>query len=149
MSKSALDVANTFPVPAYRFRVAVGKDKMAFTAVSGLEMGVETIEYKDGAGGIFRLPGQRQLLTITLKRGLVKGQSQLYKWMTNVVLHQVEMKDISIQLTDEAGTTPLVTWNVTDAFPTKLTAPSFDASSNEVAIEEMTLSADRMTVEFH
>ncbi|WP_373301078.1 phage tail protein [Streptomyces violascens] len=43
----------------------------------------------------------------------------------------------------------MVTWNVTDAFPTKLTAPHFDATSNEVAVEELSLAAERVTVTFH
>ncbi|MCP1293310.1 MULTISPECIES: phage tail protein [Chromobacterium] len=43
----------------------------------------------------------------------------------------------------------MITWNVANAFPTKLTAPSLDASSNEVAIEELALMADAVTIQFH
>ncbi|WP_237577917.1 phage tail protein [Mycetohabitans sp. B6] len=39
----------------------------------------------------------------------------------------MEKKDISISLTDEAGKELLVTWNVSNAFPTKLTAPNQQA----------------------
>lgn len=149
MAIPATQIATDYPIPTYRFKVTVGSDEMAFNAVSGLELGVETIEYKDGTGQICLMPGQRQSLTITLRRGVIKGRSQLYDWINSISLNQVDKKDISISLTDDAGSNLLVTWNVTDAFPTKLSAPSFDASSNEVAIEEMTLSADRMTVVFH
>ncbi|MCG1040908.1 MULTISPECIES: phage tail protein [Burkholderiaceae] len=149
MASTAAGIATTYPIPTYRFKVVVGSEEMACSAVSGLELGVETIEYKDGTGAVRRMPGQRQALHITLRRGVVKGKSQLYDWINSISLNQVEKKDMSISLTSEAGDALLVTWNVTDAFPTKLSAPHFDASSNEVAIEEVSLTADRLTVEFH
>ncbi|MCF2134576.1 MULTISPECIES: phage tail protein [Mycetohabitans] len=149
MATTAEKIATNYPIPTYRFKVIVGSEEMAFSAVSGLELGVETIEYKDGTGQVCRMPGQRQPLTITLRRGVFKGRSQLYDWINSISLNQVEKKDISISLTNDAGNELLVTWNITDAFPTRLSAPSFDASSNEVAVEEMTLSADRLAVVFH
>ncbi len=149
MATTAEQIANTYPIPTYRYRVTVGNEEMAFTAVSGLEVGYETITYKDGVGGIFYMPGQIMPVNVTLRRGLVKGRGQLFEWISSVSLNQVEKKDISISLTNEAGSELLVTWNVLDAFPTKLTAPSLDATSNEVAIEEIALMADRVTVHFH
>jgi phage tail-like protein len=95
------------------------------------------------------MPGQRHRPTITLKRGVFKGQSKLYDWINSISLNQVEKKDISISLTDETGSNLLITWNISNAFPEKLTAPSFDATSNEVAVQEMSLKADRVTVQFH
>lgn len=142
-------IAETYPIPTYRFTVSVGKEQMAFSSVSGLKQSVEKIEYKDGMGGLFQMPGQAQPLNITLKRGMVPKNSQLYKWMTSISLNRVEKKDISISLTDESGTGLLVTWNVSNAFPTELSAPNFDATSNEVAFEELNLVADRLTVNFH
>ena len=58
----------------------------------------------------------------------------------------MDKRDIVVHLLDETGST-VVSWKVIDAFPTKLTAPSFDASSNEVAIESMDLMAFRVTME--
>ncbi|MFC5473725.1 phage tail protein [Paraherbaspirillum soli] len=149
MSISKEQIAASYPIPTYRYRVTVGNDEMAFSAVSGLELGFETMEYKDGLGNWFQMPGQAAALNISLKRGIFLGQSQLYDWISSISLNQVEKKDISISLTNESGSELLVTWNIIDAFPTKLTAPSFDASSNEVAIEELCLLALRMTVQFH
>ncbi len=149
MATTAEQIATTYPIPTYRFIVTVGEEKIAFNSVSGLDMGFETIEYKDGAGGTFKMPGQSQDISISLKRGVVKGQKQLYAWINSITLNQVEKKDISISLTNDTGSELLVTWNVFNAFPTKLSAPDFDASSNEVAIEELSLEADRLSVEFH
>lgn len=145
----AKTVASTYPLPTYRFIIAVGKDQVPCNSVSGLEQSVETIEYKDGLGGSYQMPGQVRPLSITLKRCLVPKNSQLYDWMTSISLNSVEKKDISISLTNPSATELLVTWNIINAFPTKLTAPLFDATSNEVAFEELTLAASRLTVEFH
>jgi phage tail-like protein len=41
----------------------------------------------------------------------------------------------------------VISWKVINAFPTKLDAPTFDASSNDVAIETMELRADNITIE--
>ncbi|WP_092296294.1 phage tail protein [Pseudomonas sp. NFIX28] len=149
MATTADQVATTYPIPTYRYRVAIGDQEMAFSAVSGLEVSYETIEYKDGAGGVYRMPGQAAPVNITLRRGVVVGQSQLYDWISSTSLNQVEKKDISISLTNESGSGLLVTWNISNAFPTKLSAPDFDAASNEVAIEELSLLADAMTIKFH
>ncbi|RQU52924.1 phage tail protein [Burkholderia cenocepacia] len=142
-------MAATYPLPTYRFTVSVGKDQMAFANVSGLEQSVEKIQYQDGMGGFYQMPGQVQPVTITLKRGIIPKQSQLYDWMNSISLNTVEKKDLSISLTDESGKTLLVTWNVVNAFPTKLTGPSMDAKGNEVALEELSLLADRVTINFH
>ncbi|MCG1054785.1 phage tail protein [Mycetohabitans sp. B5] len=149
MALDSKTMAATYPIPTYRFTVTVGKEQMAFSSVSGLEQSVEKIEYKDGLGGLYQMPGQAQSVTLTLKRGVMPKNSQLYDWMSSISLNRVEKKDISISLTDESGKELLVTWNVSNAFPTKLTAPSLDATSNEVAFEELSLAADRVTVNFH
>ncbi len=149
MTTTAEQIVATYPIPTYRFIVTVGNEKIAFKSVSGLQMAVEKIEYKDGAGGLFKMPGQSQGISLTLKRGVIKGQKQLYTWISSISLNQVEKKDISISLTNDVGTELLVTWNISNAFPIKLSAPNFDASSNEVAIEELSLEADRLSVEFH
>jgi phage tail-like protein len=149
MPVSTDQIAVNYPIPTYRYKAIIGDEEMAFNMVSGLDMSFDTIEYKDGIGNWYQMPGQRQALNITLSRGIVPGRSHLYDWINSISLNQVEKKDISISLTSESGSDLLVTWNIYNAFPTKLTAPSFDASSNEIAIEELNLLAERMTIEFH
>ena len=124
-------MANMHPIPTYRYRVTVGHDEVAFNAVSGLEM-------------------ESTPLNIALKRGILTGHSsQLFDWLNSISSNQVEKKDISISLLNEAGNEVLVTWHVVNAFPTKLTAPNFDASSNDVAIGELSLLADGMTIQYN
>ncbi|MBU3895426.1 phage tail protein [Serratia rubidaea] len=149
MAVDAKTMGSTYPIPTYRFVVSVGKDQMVFSGVSGLDQSVQLVKYQDGAGNLFQMPGQMEPLTITLKRGVVPKQSQLYDWINAISFNRVEKKDLTISLTNESGSELLVTWNVMNAFPTKWTGPSFDATSNEVAIEEISLAADRLTLTFH
>ena len=94
------------------------------------------------------MPAQAPATTVTLKKGIVSGVSvdTLYGWISTTQINQVEKKDIFIRLCDENGD-PVISWKVTNAFPTKLEAPTFDANSNDVAVESMELTADNVTVE--
>lgn len=138
-----------YPLPIYRYKVAVGGVAMDFQTVSGLETSFQTIEYKIGGAPnprTTRIAGQQDAININLKKGIFQKDSFLYDWLKNCK-GSADGKDLSVSLLD-AGGAPLITWNVRNAFPSKLSAPSFDGSSNEVAIEEMTLVADSMEVNF-
>jgi len=70
----------------------------------------------------------------------------MFAWINSIQLNRVDKKDIVVRLCDENGTA-VVSWKVLNAFPTKLDAPTFTASSNDVAIESMELMADGVSVE--
>lgn len=149
MSMTPSEIAARYSIPTYRFRVTVGDEVMAFSSASGLSMERDEIAYKDGMGGRFNMPGQKSGLDFTLSRGIVSEKTQLWAWINSALGNRVEKKDISVSLTSEDCTELLVTWNLLNAFPTGLSAPDFDATSNDVAIEELSLSADDMMVEYH
>jgi phage tail-like protein len=94
------------------------------------------------------VPGQRNPAKITLKKGIVRGVSikTLFGWISTITINQVEKKDLFIRLCDENGAA-VISWKVVNAFPTKLDAPTFDAKSNDAAIESMELSADFVSLE--
>lgn len=147
-------IKTDYPLPVYNYKVDIGQDTVAFSEVSGLEIAIETISYKESqtASGkvgpnTMHMPGAPKPLTITLKKGFVVAKSlpALYNWLKSTELNRIEKKDITVHLCDEKGES-LAQWKVKDAFPTKLTAPSFNASSNEVAIETMELMASSMAI---
>ena len=53
-------------------------------------------------------------------------------------------KTITITLLDEEET-PAASWQVINAWPTKYTAPDFNATSSEVAIETLEIAHEGMT----
>ncbi|MEM7036704.1 MAG: phage tail protein [Bacteroidota bacterium] len=155
MALTREQIATDYPLPVYNYRVNIADETHAFSEVSGLDIGFDPITYKEShvAAGkvgpnIMYMPGQITEVNITLKKGLVKAKSLpvLYSWINSIALNRIDKRDITISLCDETGT-PVVTWKVIDCFPTKLTAPTFDANSNEVAVETMELRASQILME--
>jgi phage tail-like protein len=155
MSTSTADIKSLYPLPVYNYRVEIDGVPIAFSEVSGLAIAVETTTYKEspttsGKVGptILYMPSQPTMTTLTLKKGLVRGASlaTLYTWINSTKINQIQKKDITIRLMDETGA-PVISWKVMNAFPTKLDAPTFDANSNDVAVESMTLTADTLLIE--
>ncbi len=155
MALSKDDIKNSYPLPSYNYVVEINGESIAFSQVSGLSMGFETTTYKQspvesGVPGpvVMRMPAQSSDINITLQKGIVRGKSvpQLYEWLNSTQINQVEKKDINISLMDETGA-PVFTWKVINAFPTGLEAPTFDANSNDAAIENLKLMADRISME--
>jgi phage tail-like protein len=155
MALSKEEIKAAYPLPVYNYRVEIAGQAVAFSEVSGLNITYETTTYKEspvesGAPGprVMHMPAQGTPPTITLNKGLVRGTSvaTFYSWINAIQINQVEKKDIYIRLCDENGD-PVISWKVTNAFPTTLNAPSFDANSNDVAIESMELMGDRVSIE--
>jgi len=153
MAVSKKDIKSTYPLPVYNYRVEIGNDTIAFSEVSGININYETTTYKEssttGSPGprVLYMPAQRAAANITLKKGLVTSSSVgvFYDWISSTKINQVEKKDIIIRLCDEEGVA-IISWKVTNAFPTKLDAPSFDSNSNDVAVESMELMGDSVTI---
>ena len=154
MAVSASEIKATYPLPVYNFRVEVGPDAVAFSEVSGLSIHYDVTTFKEcptggGSAGprVIHMPAQPQAVNVTMKKGVARASSAaaLYGWIKTVALNQVEKKDVVVRLCDEQGK-PIISWKIVNAFPTKLDAPSFDAKSNEVAVESMELRADAITI---
>lgn len=149
MATTIDDIKNKYPIPVFYFRVTIGdNDAIAFSEVTGLSIEYETITYKDGLSyreGAKYMPGLPTPINLTLKKGVVKADSYLFNWISTIKLNTVEKRDIRIDLLNEAGE-PTVSWLVKDAFPKKLDAPSFNATTNEVAIESLDLMASDLSV---
>jgi phage tail-like protein len=155
MALSKDEIKTAYPLPVYNYKVEIGSDAAAFSEVSGLSIGYETTTYKEspvesGSPGprVMHMPTQATATNITLKKGMVRGKSvaTFYSWINSIQINQIDKKDIYVRLLDESGD-PVISWKVTNAFPTKLDAPTFDANSNDAAIESMELMADGIFIE--
>lgn len=155
MALNTDDIKKSYPLPVYNYKVEIGGVAIAFTEVSGLTIEYETTTYVESqtASGVagtrtLYMPAQLKPVTITLKKGVIRVTSvaTLYKWISSITLNQIEKKDIYVRLCDEKGEA-VISWKVINAFPTKLEAPSFEAKSNDAAIESMTLMADGLVIE--
>ncbi len=155
MALTKEQIKTDYPLPTYNYRVDVNGVSITFSEVSGLDLAFQTITYKESFAAsskvgpnIMYMPGQIQEVNISMKKGLVRGKSVpvFYDWINDIEVNLVDKRDVVVHLLDEKGNT-VVSWTVIDAFPKKLSAPSFSASSSEVAIESMELMALRVTME--
>jgi phage tail-like protein len=155
MALSPSDIKTAYPLPSYNYRVEIAGAAVGFSEVTGLSIKRETSTYKEsptggGAPGpiVMRMPAQVTNPTISLKKGVVKKASvaALYSWISATQINQIDKRDIYVRLCDEKGEA-VISWKVVNAFPTKLDAPSFTATSNDAAIETMELMADSILIE--
>ena len=153
MAQSKKQIKNTYPLPVYNYRVTIGELTLGFSEVSGLNVSYEPVTYKHGysfAMGARIIPGMRQPVRLTLKRGIAKGSDFLAGWLHDVYAEPFKNKeqDVVLDLCDETGQS-VVRWTIYGAMPIKLDAPAFNASSNEVALESLELVAHEIKIDYH
>jgi phage tail-like protein len=141
-------MANIYPLPKFHFRVEWGGERLGFTEVTGLDMQVEAIEYREGSSPEYskiKMPGMHKFSNITLKRGSVAGDSDFYKWINTINLTLAERRDIIISLLNETHS-PVLTWKAKNTFPVKLQASDLKSDGNEVAIESLELAHEGLSL---
>jgi phage tail-like protein len=142
-------MANEYPIPKFHFQVEWGGSKIGFTEVSGLDVEREVIEYRDGSSKEYsklKMPGLTKFSNITLKRGSFKKDNDFYKWWVSNKLESVERRDITISLLNEEHT-PIITWKVKNAWPSKIQPTDLKADDNSIAIETMEIVHEGLTIE--
>ena len=138
-----------YPLPKFHFQVEWGGSKITFTEISGMDVEIEPIEYRDGASPEYhkiKMPGMQKFSNITLKRGTFRGDNEFRDWFNTVALNTIERRDITISLLNEEHE-PVVVWKVKSAWPLKVQSTDLKADGNEVAIETMELAHEGLTVE--
>jgi phage tail-like protein len=159
MAENKKHIKTKYPLPVFNYRVTIQSlfDKpfeASFAEVSGLSVEYEAVTYKHGLSFVMGnkiIPGMRQPLRITLKRGIVKSRDLLQQWIDKTYSNPFYMgakKDILIDLCDEAAK-PVIRWTVNKALPVKMDMPTFDANSTDVAIETMELIAAGLKVDYN
>lgn len=119
----------------------------SFAEVSGLEVTITPIEYRNGSEDITvrKLPGLKKFTNITLKRGAI-GDLTLWQWIKTVMNGQAQRADGTITLLDESRQAVMV-WKFRRAWPCKWSGPSFNAKANEVAIESIEICHEGIDLE--
>lgn len=116
----------------------------AFRECTGLGSESQVVEYRatdaNGKPVLVREPGTMKYNDIVLKRGITTDMD-MWQWR-----RQVEDGDVSgarrsgtITLFNQKGD-PIAEWTIDMAWPSKLNGPTYDAKTNEVAIEELTIT---------
>ncbi len=139
----------TYPIPKFHFRVEWGGTNIGFSEVSGLNIENKIIEYRDGVSPEYskiKMPGMREYSNVTMKRGVFKGDNEFFKWLNTISLNTVERRDLTISLLNEKHE-PVVIWKVHNAFPIKVQSTDLKADGSEVAVEQIDLAHEGLTIE--
>lgn len=136
-----------YPHAKFRYKVEIeGLEVGGFSEVSGFDASIDIIEYREGdmvAETPMKIPGLKKYGNITLKQGLTDSMV-LYNWIVTGINGAIERKTLTITLLNEQQEAA-ASWQIINAWPTKYTAPDFNASSSEVAIETLEIAHEGMT----
>ena len=120
-----------------------------FQEISALGMEVGVAEYRFGnhkLNNTLKVTGLGKCADVTLKRG-VMGSDTVYKWFDAIRNGQNAMRTVRIELRNEENSETVQTWVLNGARVIKFTTGPLNAKSNEIAMEELTLSFERMEVQ--
>ncbi len=134
-------------VTANRFYVGLETEISAsFSECSGLSVKVKTETYYEGGVNdqqrIFL--GQPQFSEVTLKRGMT-DDLVFWDWVSQILSSKKERRNVNITVFNQAGET-MQCWTLIGAVPVGWKAPSLQANSNTVAIEELTLAYEGLKI---
>ena len=138
-------MARKDPFRNFRFRLEIkGITQAGFSECSGFGSNIEVIEYREGgeAATVRKLPGKISYPDITLKWGLTDSR-ELYDWHLSAVNGEIDRRDGSVVLLDDIGE-EAARWNFFSAWPSKYDGPDFNAKGNDVAIDSLTVSCERL-----
>jgi phage tail-like protein len=143
------------PYVQFNFLVDLGTGttdgpEAGFQEVSNIGMEVTVSEYRNGnekENSVRKITGMNKATDVTLKRGVI-GSLNLYQW-----LHQIRNGDqsafrtVTIQLQNEDHTQVVQTWKLLRARIIKHVSGPMNAKGTDVAMEELTLSYERLEME--
>src|SRR5712675_1896064 len=106
------------PFGAFNFIVEIdGAVKAGFMEVSGLELQIDPIEYREGGDKpltVRKLPGLIKYSNVLLKRGLTLDRS-LWDWIKTVIDGNAQRATVIIILLDDQRQ-PAVRWRLREAW---------------------------------
>lgn len=135
------------PYRNFRFRLEIdGLDAGSFSEVSGFDATIDVVEYRAGDDPAItptKLPGLIKYGNITLKWGAAETMV-LYDWLIDITEGTIEKKTVTLTALDEEGS-PAASWRCINAWPVKYTAPDFNGTASEIAIETVELAHEGLT----
>lgn len=161
-------MTDEFLLTAFRYRVTLSRTagsldpttlgtEGGFAECSGLELEADVKEYLEGGrnDGVVRRVGRVKLAPVVLKRGMFAASQSspantvLWTWLTRMVSGELPVSryDGRIQIFDPRNRTALATWTFDRALPQKVTGPTLNARTGEIAMEELHLVHEGLRLE--
>lgn len=159
--KASIAHLATDPLRNFKFQVTIRPPAAApitvgFMSVSGLNITVDVIAYREGAYNTTtqKMPGQADFSPITLSRGVAVGTDVGMNWMRqlftviqgtgNFAAGQDFRQTVDVAILDHPVTNATVPVNaafrIYNAWPTAVAFSDLDAGANQLFIEQLTLA---------
>jgi phage tail-like protein len=136
------DILGTLLTAAFNYAVA------GFTECTGLDVTFEVMEFKEGGvnNHIWKFPTRASHANVTLKRGMVFLEDDLWTWHQSFVQGAGKRRDGLIVLMDEARK-PAKIWKFKRGIPMKWVGPSLNATQSAAAIESLEIAHEGLALE--
>jgi phage tail-like protein len=138
-----------WPLPSFSFQVSWGSQaKIPFQEVSGLDTETQVIEYRHSNSPAFstiKMPGIKKFGNVTMKKGIFVKDNAFWTWYNQIKMNTIKRIAVVVQLLDEKGA-PTMTWTLTNAWPTKISAPTMKSDGNEVAIQTIEIAHEGLVI---
>ncbi|MBL9127232.1 MAG: phage tail protein [Verrucomicrobiales bacterium] len=144
------------PYVQFNFLVDLGDGKgtdgtqAGFQECSNIGMEVTVAEYRNGnevENSVRKITGLNKSTDVTLKRGVI-GSLNLYSWLNDIRSgKQDAYRTVTIHLQNEDHTAVVQTWKLLRARIIKHVSGPMNAKGTDVAMEELTLSYERLEME--
>jgi phage tail-like protein len=111
-----------------------------FSECTGLETTLEVEDYREGGNnaGVLKFPSRNTWMNLHLRRG-VTTSALLWKWYYEFVQGKGKRRDGLIILQNDERQ-PIKVWQFIRGIPVKYAAPSMNANTTQVAIEELEIA---------
>ena len=139
---------NTWPISKFGFEVNWDGRLMSFQEVSGLDVEAPPIEYRHGDSPVFstiKMPGIKKFGNVTMKKGIFVKDNSFWAWYSQITMNTIARIGVVVQLLDEKSN-PTMTWTLTNAWPTKISAPTLKSDGNEVAIQSIEIAHEGLVI---
>lgn len=128
------------PSQKAHFRVSItGLPSIGFMKVSGLKAETAVIEYDEGGfTNTRKLRGREKVEPVTLERGIYAEQEDLWELYKATLANKDYRRTVSIELLNDHQEV-VRTWTLAEAWCSSWEGPDLDASTDDVAVEKVTL----------
>jgi phage tail-like protein len=143
-----------YPFTAFNFAVEIRVDGVAmqvcdaaFSECDGLEMTMDVKTIREGGnnGKEIRLTGPLKFGQVTMKRGMTPT-FDLWDWFNLMLTNQSLRADAEVVIFAADGQTERARFLLSRCIPVKLKSPSLSAKDGAVAIEELQLAYETLTL---
>src|SRR4051794_17788656 len=140
------------PYVQFNFLVDLGTGntngpQAGFQECSNIGMEVTVAEYRAGnhkENSVQKITGLNKATDVTLKRGVI-GSLDLYSWLDDIRNgDQNALRTVTVQLQSEDHTQVVQSWRLLRARIVKHVSGPMNAKGTDVAMEELTLSYERL-----